>query len=118
MIYGNYTKDQMIKLTNNSKFIIYFSFFDTGAIGSKEIQKHGVFPFSHQKDLILDKSTYFYITKLTNENDMSCAFINIYKKMEIITNINPEIQLIAEKNQNINKCQNSLDDLCKGISEN
>ena len=49
---------------------------------------------------------------------MSHAFINIYKKMEIITNINPDTQLIAEKNQNINKCQNSLDDLCKGISEN
>ena len=74
--------------------------------------------FSHQKDLILKKSTSFYIPELTNENDMIRAFINIYKKMEIITNINPDIQLIAKKNQNINKCQNSPDDLCKGISEN
>ena len=117
MIYGNYTKDQMIKLTNNSKFIIYFSFFDNGAIGLKEMQNHGMFAFSHQKDLILDKSS-FYIPELTNENDMIRAFINIYKKMEIITNINPDIQLIAEKNQKINKCQNSLNDLCKGISDN
>ena len=44
---------------------------------------------------------------------MSRAFINIYKNMEIITNINPDIQLNAEKNQNINKCQNSLDDFVK-----
>ena len=102
MIYGNYTKDRMIKLTNNTKFNIYFSFFDTGEIGLKEMQNHGVFAFSHQKDLILYKSTSLYFHELTKENDMSRAFINIYKKMEIIVNINLDIQLIAENNQNIN----------------
>ena len=37
----------MVELANNSKFIVYFSFFDTGAIDLKEIQNHGVFTFSH-----------------------------------------------------------------------
>ena len=115
MRYGNYTKEEMINLANNTKFIIYFSFFDTGAIGLKEIQNYGVFAFSHQKDLVIDKTTSFYIPELTNENDMSRAFINIYKKMEIITNNHPNSQIIAEKNQKINKCQNALEDLCKAI---
>ncbi len=115
MRYGNYTKEEMINLANNTKFIIYFSFFDTGAIGLKEIQNYGVFAFSHQKDLVIDKTTSFYIPELTNENDMSPAFINIYKKMEIITNNHPNSQIIAEKNQKINKCQNALEDLCKAI---
>jgi hypothetical protein len=115
MRYGNYTKEQMIYLANNTKFIIYFSFFDTGAIGLKEIQNHGVFAFSHQKDLVIDKRTSFYIPELANENDMKPAFININKKIEIITNNHPNSQLIAEKNQKINKCQNALDELCKAI---
>lgn len=115
MRYGNYTKEEMINLANNTKFIIYFSFFDTGAIGLKEIQNHGVFAFSHQKDLVIDKTTSFYIPELTNENDMSRAFINIYKKMEFIINNHPNSQIIAETNQKINKCQNALEDLCKAI---
>ena len=46
---------------------------------------------------------------------MKPAFININKKIEIITNNHPNSQLIAEKNQKINKCQNALDELCKAI---
>lgn len=113
--YGNYTKDIMIELANNSKFIVYFSFFDTGAIGLKEIQNHGVFAFSHQKDLVISKKTSFYIPELTNETDMNEAYINIMKKIEIISSKHPNTQLISKINQEINKCQNALDDLCKSL---
>ena len=61
LVYGSYTENQMRYLANNSKFIIYFSFYDTGAIGLKEIQNYGVFAFSHQKDLVIDKNTSFFI---------------------------------------------------------
>ena len=47
----------MKELANNSKFIIYFSFFDTGAIGLKEIQNYGVIAFSLQKEFIIDNET-------------------------------------------------------------
>ena len=113
--YGNYSKENMEHLANNSKFIIYFSFFDTGAIGLKEIQNYGVFAFSHQRDLIIHKDTGFYVPELANKKDMSQAYKIILEKIENITNLQPNTQLIAKINQEINKCQNALNDLCKNI---
>jgi hypothetical protein len=113
--YGNYTKEKMKYLANNSKFIIYFSFFDTGAIGLKEIQNYGVFAFSHQKDLIIHKDTGFYVPELANKKDINKAYKIIMKKIEIITNLYPNTKLFAKINQKINKCQNALNDLCESI---
>ena len=115
LVYGNYTESQMIHLASNSKFIIYFSFYDTGAIGLKEIQNCGVFAFSHQKDLVIDNNTSFYIPELANEFDMEPAYKKIMNLIEIITISEPNINLIAKKNQEINKCEKSLDDLCNSI---
>ena len=115
MKYENYTKEKMEYLANNTKFIIYFSFFDTGAIGLKEIQNYGVYAFSHQKDLIVHKDTGFYVPELADEYNMSKAYQIIMKKIEIITNLNPNAQYIAKINQEINKCQNALNDLCESL---
>ena len=113
--YENYTKEKMEYLANNTKFIIYFSFFDTGAIGLEEIQNYGVFAFSHQRDLIIHKETGFYVPELADEYDMNQAYQIILKKIEIITNLNPNTQYIAKINQEINKCQNALNDLCQSL---
>ena len=113
--YGNYTKEKMEYLANNTKFIIYFSFFDTGAIGLKEIQNYGVFTFCHQSDLIIHKNTGFYVPELANEKDMIKAYKIIMKKIEIITNLQPDTKYIAKINQEINKCQNALNDLCLSL---
>ena len=115
LIYGNYTKEKMINLANDSKFIIYFSFYDSGAIGLKEIQNYGVLAFTHQKDLVIDKDTSFFVPELANEYDLKPAFFSIMKQIKKLTNAHPNTQLIAIKNQNINKCSNALDDLCKNI---
>lgn len=59
--YGSYNKKDIQKIANDSKFIIYFSFFDTGAIGLKEIQNYGVISFTHQKEFVIDsESTIFF----------------------------------------------------------
>jgi hypothetical protein len=113
--YGNYTKEIMTNLANESKFIIYFSFYDTGAIGLKEIQNYGVIAFSHQKDLIINKDTGFFVPELANKNNMKLAFDIIMKKIKIMIQMKPDAYLIAKINQEINKCQNALDDLCKGL---
>lgn len=113
--YGNYTKEKMEYLANNTKFIIYFSFFDTGAIGLKEIQNYGVYTFSHQRDLIIHNETGFYVPELADKNDMNQAYQIIMKIIEIVTNLNPNTQSVAKINQEINKCQNSLNDLCKSL---
>lgn len=113
--YGNYTKENMQKLANDSKFIIYFSFYDTGAIGLKEIQNYGVLAFTHQNDLVINKDTTFNIPELSNEYDMKSAYKIIIKNIEKIVKMNPNSTKIASINQEYNKCQNTLDDLCNGL---
>ena len=113
--YGSYTKEKMEYLANNTKFIIYFSFFDTGAIGLKEIQNYGVFTFSHQSDLIIHNDTGLYVPELTNIKDMSQAYKIIMNKIEIVIKLSPNALSIAKINQENNKCQNALNDLCESL---
>lgn len=114
--YGFYTKREIQKLANNCRFIIYFSFYDTGAIGLKEIQNFGVFTFSHQKELIIDKNTGLFVPELSNEYNISIAFNIIINKINNLKKLDINSKLIAKINQEINKCQNALDDLCKGLN--
>lgn len=113
--YGNYTKDQMKELANNSKFLIYFSFFDCGPIGLIEIQNHGVFIFTHQKEFILDKNTGFFVPELLKYNDMEIAFNIIMKKIDVISKLKPKSEIIAKINQKNNQCEKALEDLCNGL---
>lgn len=113
--YGSYDKQIINNLANNSKFIIYFSFFDTGAIGLKEIQNFGVISFSHQKEFVIDKESSFYIPELASLNNIEIAFNKIMTIIENISKSNIRTELIAKKNQIVNKCENSLIDLCKSL---
>ena len=115
LIYGEYTFQQMTELANNSKYIIYFSFYDTGAIGLKEIQNFGVFTFSHQKDLVIDNKTSFYIPELTAEKNMKPAFSKIMEIIDSIEKSNSNSEFIAKTNQEITKCENAFEQLCQGI---
>ena len=115
MRYGSYNKKDLKKLANDSKFVIYFSFYDTGAIGLKEIQNYGVFAFTHQKDLVNDNKTCFFVQELTNKYDMKPAFNKILEIIDNISSKNPNSELIAKRNQNINNCQNALEALCKNL---
>ena len=114
--YRYYTKKQMMALSENSKFIIYFSFFDTGAIGLKEIQNHGVVSFSHQKDLINNRFASYYIPELADKADMKKAYKKIMPIIRRLMKFTPNSKKIAKQNQEINKCKKALDDLCKGIN--
>jgi len=113
--YGEYNKEMIQNLANDSKFIIYFSFYDTGAIGLKEIQNYGVISFSLQKDLIIDNETCFYIPELESTDDMIPASNKIIKIIEKISEKNLNSQLIAKRNQLINHCKNTLKDLCDSL---
>ena len=93
--YGEYNKEIIKKLANDSKFIIYFSFYDTGAIGLKEIQNYGVITFSLQKDLVIDNKTCFYIPELENLDNMEAASNRIIKIIKKISEINPNSQSIS-----------------------
>ena len=115
IMYGKYNKKIIKQLANDSKFIIYFSFFDTGAIGLKEIQNFGVITFTHQKDLIIDNTTCFYIPELADKDNIEVALNKILKIMKIVNDRNPNSLLIAKKNQIINHCKNALKDLCRSL---
>ena len=115
LVYGNYTQKLMKKLANDSKFIIYFSFYDTGAIGLKEIQNYGVFTFTHQKEFAISKDSSFYIPELAYQYSMKPAYQKIIGIIKNVSLSFPNSQQIASKNQEINKCQKALDDLCKSL---
>ena len=115
MKYKNYDRKTMKDIANNSKFIIYFSFFDTGAIGLKEIQNYGVFAFTHQKELAINNETSFYIQELASIDNLELASEKILKIIEDISKKKPNLELIAKKNQMINNCRNSLKDLCDSL---
>ena len=110
--YGKYDQSLIKYLANNSKFVIYFSFYDTGAIGLKEIQNYGVISFTHQEDLIIDNETCFYIPEMKNEFNMKMASNKIINIIDLFSKKNPNSKIIAKKNQMINNCRNSLKDLC------
>ena len=114
---GHYKRDYLINLASNSKFVIFFSFYDTGAIALKEIQNYGVITFSLQKDLVVSDETGYYIPEL-DDNNIEKAFDKI---MEIINDKMkkiPNSRKIAKINQGINNCQKALDDICNGILYN
>ena len=113
--YGTYNKKFINKIALDSKFIIYFSFFDTGAIGLKEIQNHGVICFTHQKEFVIDKESSFFIPELASVNNIKLAFNKIMNIIQNLSKSNIQTELIAKKNQMFNKCENALIDLCKSI---
>ena len=99
------------------KELNYFSFYDTGAIALKEIQNYGVLSFSHQSDLVISNKTSYHIPELEYE-DMVPAFEKIMKLILKINKSHPNTKEIAKINQDITKCEKSLDDLCNGINNN
>ena len=111
---GNYTRDTEFNLACDTKFVIYFSFYDTGAIALKEIQNYGVIAFTLQKDLAFDNKTSYYIPEL-EDYDITPAFNKIMKIIDDINKIDPNTKKIADINQNYTKCERALDDLCDGI---
>ena len=112
--YGNYKREDEFILANNSKFIIYFSFYDCGPVALKEIENYGVITFTLQKDFVINNESGYYIPELELDN-ITLAFNKIIKIIDEISNKNPDSIKIAKINQNNNRCERALDDLCNGI---
>ena len=108
---SGYNFSSLIDYANNSKFVVYFSFWDTGAIALKEIQNFGIFSFSVQKDLVHEK-TGLFVPEL--DSDIEKAFKLIDEKIKSINDLN--VDEIAKINQYENSCMRSLEDLCHIVS--
>jgi hypothetical protein len=118
VLFEKYTElnRRMIKIANNAKFIIYFSFYDTGAIGLKEIQNYGVIAFTHQKEFVISNDTSFFVPELADEDNIEPAYKIILNIIKNVLSSFPNTRQIARKNQKINRCQNALEDICKSVS--
>ena len=114
LYYGNYKREDEFLLAKNSKFIIYFSFYDSGAVALKEIENYGVITFTLQKDFVINDESGYYIPELELD-DITPAFNKIINIIEEISHKNPDSIRIAKKNQNFNRCERALDDICDGI---
>jgi len=116
MEYGSYDKEKMMEWANDSKFILYFSFYDTGAIGLKEIQNYGAITFTHQEEFVPDVTTGYYIPELASEDNIESAYKIIMEIVDKVTKENPDSEIIAKTNQEVNRCERALDDLCQSLS--
>lgn len=108
-----YNSSIIKQIANNSKFVIYFSFWDTGAISLKEIQNYGVYSFTVQKDLI-NNETGFFVPQL-NGKIVEASEIIIQQIKSISKKFDSEKASII--NQYQNSCHRSLEELCHKISE-
>lgn len=104
-----YNNSVLMETANDSRFIVYYSFWDTGAISLKEIQNFGVYSFSVQKDLVYNE-TGLYVREL-NRNVKKASKI-IIKHINQIYKKGIDTQKMADFNQYKNSCQRSLEDLC------
>lgn len=96
--YGYYTTNILIKYAKTSKVVIYFSFYDTGAIALLEMQRMGVFTITLQKEFI------------TNENGIYLPELE-YNIQKAISKLNEVIKrkydsvYIAEYNRKKGDCK-------------
>ena len=112
--YGTFKRDYLLFLSSDSKFVIYFSFYDPGAIALKEIQNYGVINFSLQKDLVISNKTGYFIPEL-EDKDITPAFNKIMNIANSLYKNTPNSKKIARINQKISNCERALDDICDGI---
>lgn len=99
--YGNHTKQSLLYLANNSKFVIYYSFYDTGALSLVEMKLMGIWPISHQEEFIEQGYGSFIKELDTNINDSLSKLNDIY-------NIKYNPQILSQNVVDNLNCVNSL----------
>lgn len=114
--YGGYTHDEMKEYAANAKTVIYFSFYDTGAIGLKEIQNYGVFTFAHQIDQVEDPEIGCLVSELDGAL-MRIAARRIKRKMKELEKNQPDTRKIAKIARRLNSCDRALHQLCDFVTD-
>lgn len=106
--YGNYTKTTLLYLVNKTKFVIYFSFYDTGAMSLIEMRVMGVWPISHQEEFI--EEGYGSVLK-----DLDVNINNSLSKLRKIYNIEYNPKILSQNVIKNHNCVNSLFDVVNYI---
>lgn len=102
--YGNHTKQSLLNLANKSKYVIYYSFYDTGALSLIEMKIMGVWPISHQEEFIEPGYGSFIKELDTNINSSLYKLNDIYK-----IKYNP--YTLSQNAMNNLNCVNSLNNI-------
>lgn len=108
--YGNHTKQSLLNLASKSKFVIYYSFYDTGALSLLEMKMMGVWPISHQQEFIEEGYGSFVKELDSNISNSLYKLSSIYK-----IKYNPHI-LSQYVIKNIN-CVNSLHNIVDSFTK-
>lgn len=99
--YGSFKKEELVEAAGDSKIVIYFSFYDTGAIALLEMQRMGVFTVTLQKEFITKKNG-MYIPELQNDVE------NAIRKIKDVIKIKFDSKFIAEYNRKKSDCKNYI----------
>jgi hypothetical protein len=97
-----------------ARFIVYFSFYDTGAIAFLELQNLGGYSFSFQAEFLLEQ-TGFFVPAL--EFNISEAWLKIRRQIREITLASPNCTEYAHLNRRKNSCLRTLNMLCQGVKK-
>ena len=65
--------------------------------------------------MAINNNTSFFIPELSDESDMNQAYLRIVQIIKNISISEPNLKKLAKINQEINRCENALDDLCNSI---
>lgn len=102
--YGSHTKQSLLDIASKTKYIIYYSFFDTGVLSLIEMKIMGAWHISHLEEFI-ENGYGSYIKELDKNITSSLNKLNdIYKMI-----YNPE--LLSQNVVNSLNCVNSLSNL-------
>jgi hypothetical protein len=112
MQYGKFTRHSLTFQGMQARFIVYFSFYDTGAIAFLELQNLGGYSFSFQAEFLLEQ-TGFFVPAL--EFNISEAWFKIRSQIREITLASPNCTEYAHLNRRKNSCLRTLNVLCQGV---
>lgn len=106
--YGSYSTNNLINAARNSKVVIYFSFYDTGAIALIEIQRMGVFTVAVQKEFITDQNG-LYLPELEFNIDSAIS------KLKNIIAMKYDSIYIAEYSRQRSDCKKYFNNLITNL---
>jgi hypothetical protein len=110
--YGKFNRRDLEFHGMHSRFIVYFSFYDTGAIAFLELQNLGGYSFSFQAEF-LQEQTGSFVPAL--ESNVSEGWVKIRSRIREIALASPNCTEYARLNRRKNSCLGTLNVLCQGV---
>jgi hypothetical protein len=110
--YGRFRRADLELHARQSRFLIYFSFYDAGPIALLEMQNFGAYSFCLQPELV-DNATGSFIPTL--ETNVTQAWLDIRARIAEVSRASPNSTEYARLNRERSSCHRSLDVFCRQV---